>query len=283
MVLDDGESGSGSLEDATEEEEPEVRLASLLWTMDGESIEAPVLLDYIAIRMTDTNPEITLDPVTVLEAFGAISESVQEFGSGGWWLARLPGHLATVEGHEDLAAMLVNLDFEVSPVIAVGAEEVALVERSVLVGFEPHVGRSWRERVIELVSPGANLDKHGLPETERAELASAFGGDALADAAALGERNDVRWADPDWRLMRVDGDIASTLESVPIGESVTRWRGMRADLNYDGRIDGADIEIVMLAALGEGASHRFDLDGDGVVNMADFAWALTQMGATSNP
>ena len=45
----------------------------------------------------------------------------------------------------------------------------------------------------------------------------------------------------------------------------------------DGDIDGADLDLVALAALGEDATHRYDLNGDGLVDMVDFAWAVERL------
>ncbi len=236
----------------------------LSWAdVDGEEVSFPVLLERIAVRSERADVDITV----TLASFGVTRSTIETLSADGWVWGRLPGHLATPEGHASLAARLAAVDVESSPVVAIDADRIMVARPAVLVAFDDAIPDMWRARVVGVVSPGASRTSTSQEGVEQVTLSSHFGGDAIADAGVYASRPEIRLAEPVWRLLSLP---AGTLPEPPVSAASRRWRSLRADLDLDGRVTGGDLEIMSDVILGGHYDERFDLTGDGEVNMTDF-------------
>lgn len=243
----------------------------LTWSgADGDPVSFPVLLERIAVRSTRSG----IDAASILAAYGISRHSIELLSVDGWMWGRLPGHLATPEGHAALAARLAGHGVECGPVVAIGADLVMVSTPSVLLAFDEAVPPAWRSLVIDQVTPGATVRPSVLEGVDRLGLASTFGGDAIADAAAYASRSEVGFAEPGWRLLPLP---TATMPSPVLSDASRRWRSLRADFDRDGRVTGTDLEILASAILAEVRSDRFDLTGDGRVDMQDFVAATQEV------
>ena len=105
----------------------------------------------------------------------------------------------------------------------------------------------------------------------------------MADSRVFARRGDVEWAEPDWRIIRLNDARNTTFGQPPLTPAIASWRTMRADLDRDGDIDGQDLDLLTETIVGGNAQHRFDLNGDGRVDMRDFAWAAERLTVNNLP